>query len=89
MNISDLIDKIMEYASNNPDVILNILFSGAGVAVITAIGAAITSKETGMGNVQEIVANRWKEVLMETDLVPIDVHTPMWLWSRGKFKVEI
>jgi len=49
----------------------------------------ITSKETGMGNVQEIVANRWKEVLMETDLVPIDVHTPMWLWSRGKFKVEI
>ena len=49
----------------------------------------ITSKETVMGNVQEIVANRWKEVLMETDLVPIDVHTPMWLWSRGKFKVEI
>lgn len=45
MNISDLIDKIMEYASNNPDVILNILFSGAGVAVITAIGAAIFKKK--------------------------------------------
>ena len=45
MSISDLIDKIMEYASNNPEVILNILFSGAGVAVITAIGAAIFKKK--------------------------------------------
>lgn len=45
MSISDLIDKVMEYASNNPEVILNILFSGAGVAVITAIGAAIFKKK--------------------------------------------
>lgn len=45
MSISDLIDKIMEYASNNPEVILNILFSGAGVAVITTIGAAIFKKK--------------------------------------------
>lgn len=45
MSISDLIDKIMEYASNNPEVILNILFSGAGVAVITAIGTAIFKKK--------------------------------------------
>jgi len=27
--------------------------------------------------------------LQSTELVPIDVHTPMWLWSRGKFEVEI
>lgn len=20
---------------------------------------------------------------------PIDVHTPMWLWSRGKFEIDI
>lgn len=48
MSIGDLIDKIMEYVSNNPDVILNILFSGAGVAVITTIGTAIFKmKEKG------------------------------------------
>lgn len=48
MSIGDLIDKIMEYVSNNPDVILNILFSGAGVAVITTIGIAIFKmKEKG------------------------------------------
>ncbi len=49
----------------------------------------ISSEEAGQGNVQEIVASRWQEILKGTDLVPIDVHTPMWLWSRGKFEVEI
>lgn len=49
----------------------------------------ISLEETGQGNVQEIVAQRWQEILKGTDLVPIDIHTPMWLWSRGKFVVEI
>ena len=34
-------------------------------------------------------ANRWEELLEGTDLKPIDVHTPMWLWSRGKFAINI
>lgn len=49
----------------------------------------ITSEERQSSNVQLVVAERWKELLKETELVPIDVHTPMWLWSRGKFTVEI
>jgi hypothetical protein len=49
----------------------------------------ISAEELLQGNVQEIVANRWQEILKGRDLVPIDVHTPMWLWSRGKFSVEI
>ena len=49
----------------------------------------ISTEEVAQGNVREIVANRWQEILKGTDLVPIDVHTPMWLWSRGKFGVEI
>ena len=49
----------------------------------------ISAEELLQGNVQKIVANRWQEILKGTDLVPIDVHTPMWLWSRGKFRVEI
>ena len=49
----------------------------------------ISTEGVAQGNVQEIVANRWQEILKGTDLVPIDVHTPMWLWSRGKFSVEI
>ena len=49
----------------------------------------ISPEEARQNNVQELVANRWQEILKGTDLVPIDVHTPMWLWSRGKFRVEI
>lgn len=49
----------------------------------------IAPGEIAQSNVQEIVASRWQELLKDTDLVPIDVHTPMWLWSRGKFSAEI
>lgn len=49
----------------------------------------ISESEALQSNVQEIVALRWEELLKDTDLKPIDVHTPMWLWSRGKFAVEL
>lgn len=49
----------------------------------------ISKEEAGYSNVQELLADRWAELLKGTELVPIDVHTPMWLWSRGKFEVEI
>lgn len=35
--------------------------------------------------VQALVAERWKALLRGTDLQPIDLHTPLWLWSRGRF----
>ena len=49
----------------------------------------ITALERNSSNVQEIVANRWLELLKDTEFSPIDVHTPMWLWSRGKFTVSL
>ena len=49
----------------------------------------ISSEEAGQGNVQKLVAQRWQEILKGTDFVPIDIHMLMWLWSRGKFVVEI
>lgn len=49
----------------------------------------ISEKETERSDVQIIVAERWKEVLQNTELNPIDVHTPMWLWSRNGFSVNI
>ena len=40
-------------------------------------------------DVQLKLEERWKWLLEGTEWVPIDVHTPMWLWSRGKFTVDI
>ena len=49
----------------------------------------ISAQEVQQPNVQILLAERWEWLLKKTDLKPIDVHTPMWLWSRGKFEVEI
>lgn len=49
----------------------------------------ISEQEARSGNVQEITASRWNELLTTTNLTPIDVHTPLWLWSRGKFAVDL
>lgn len=49
----------------------------------------ITEEELKQSDIQIIVAERWKKILENTDIVPIDIHTPMWLWSRGKFAVPL
>lgn len=46
----------------------------------------ITEQELNSSNVQLIVINRWNEILKGTKYNPIDIHTPMWLWSRNGFK---
>lgn len=38
---------------------------------------------------QQIVNAAWKSLFAGTDLLPIDIHTPLWLWSRSKFRPEL
>ena len=49
----------------------------------------ITQEDITKPNMRDIVSLLWEEVLDGTGKVPIDVHTPLWLWSRGGFKVEV
>lgn len=46
----------------------------------------ITNKELNKNDVQLIVVDRWNELFKETKYNPIDIHTPLWLWSRNGFK---
>ena len=46
----------------------------------------ITDEELNSSNVQQIVIERWQEVLKNTKYKQIDIHTPLWLWSRNRFK---
>lgn len=46
----------------------------------------ITDGEYNSNNVQEVVINRWQWLLENTKYKPIDIHTPLWLWSRNGFK---
>lgn len=36
---------------------------------------------------RRLVGEAWHRVLSGTGIDPIDIHTPLWLWSRGGFKV--
>ncbi len=46
----------------------------------------ITDAELDKSDVQLIVIDRWNKLLKETKYKPIDIHTPLWLWSRNGFK---
>ena len=45
----------------------------------------ISHEERASSKVQETVAYAWAAILAGTELCPIDVHTPLWLWSRSGF----
>lgn len=36
-------------------------------------------------NLQAVVAEAWRNLFNGTDYNPIDIHTPLWLWSRNGF----
>jgi len=45
----------------------------------------LAKSETTRADVREHVAALWQNLLAEESIMPIDVHTPLWLWSRGGF----
>lgn len=46
----------------------------------------IDDEELASSNVQNIVVDRWNGLLKDTKYRPIDIHTPLWLWSRNGFR---
>lgn len=49
----------------------------------------ITHDEAEKPNIREKVSFLWEEVFRGTERCPIDIHTPLWLWSRGGFRVKV
>lgn len=49
----------------------------------------ITLEEYNSNNVQEIVINRWTELLKNENIKMIDISNALWLWSRGNFIVNL
>jgi hypothetical protein len=46
--------------------------------------------EDGVSNLsRDEISKTWRELLEGTGIDPIDVHSPLWFWSRGGFKVEV
>ncbi|MBD5168581.1 MAG: hypothetical protein HDT20_00375 [Oscillibacter sp.] len=49
----------------------------------------IKPEEINSPNIRETVSGLWDQVFAGTDRCAIDVHTPLWLWSRNGFSVDI
>lgn len=45
----------------------------------------ITEEEYLKSNAQLICIDNWNKLLKGTKYSPIDIHTPLWLWSRSNF----
>ncbi|MFO6465353.1 hypothetical protein ACK8OR_13235 [Jannaschia sp. KMU-145] len=41
--------------------------------------------DAAASNAQERCVLAWDDILKNTSFAPIDIHTPLWLWSRLKF----
>ncbi|MEK7100730.1 MAG: hypothetical protein AAB921_01375, partial [Patescibacteria group bacterium] len=51
------------------------------IAVITQEEAERLSKEQ--------ISTRWRELLVDSGIDPIDMHSPLWFWSRNGFLYEL
>lgn len=45
----------------------------------------ITPEALNRSDIQQMIIEIWSNLLSSTDLSPIDMHTPLWLWSRSGF----
>jgi len=49
----------------------------------------VVSKEESESFSKEKISERWREILKGTGINPIDMHSPLWFWSRNNFKFKI
>ncbi len=58
------------------------------VTKCSVILGAITKEESEFLS-KEQVSERWRELLKGTGINPIDMHPPLWFWSRNNFKFKL
>jgi hypothetical protein len=49
----------------------------------------VITKEESESFSKEKISKRWRELLQGTGINPIDMHAPLWFWSRNNFLFEL
>lgn len=49
----------------------------------------VISEEEAESMAKDAVSERWREILRSTDINPIDMHSPLWFWSRNNFQFRL
>ena len=48
----------------------------------------ITQEEAGRFS-KEKISERWREILKDSGIKPIDMHPPLWFWSKNDFQFKL
>ena len=49
----------------------------------------VITKEESESLTKEKISENWREILKGTGINPIDMHPPLWFWSRNGFKFKL
>jgi hypothetical protein len=49
----------------------------------------VITKEESESLIKEKISERWREILKGTEINPIDMHPPLWFWSRNNFQFKL
>jgi hypothetical protein len=54
-----------------------------------SVKLGIITKEESKSFSRDEISSIWRKLLADIEIKPIDVHSPLWFWSRNHFKYEI
>jgi len=54
-----------------------------------SVRLGVITKEESESLSKEKISERWREMLKDTGITPIEMHPPLWFWSRNDFKYKI
>ncbi|MEN9649385.1 MAG: hypothetical protein RL094_352 [Candidatus Parcubacteria bacterium] len=54
-----------------------------------SVKLGVITKEEAELLTKDAISERWRELLKESGIDPIDMHPPLWFWSRNGFVFEI
>lgn len=63
-----------EYIEIAPDT--HVLQASIKLGVISEFECSLSAEE---------ISKRWRDLLSKTNITPIEMHSPLWFWSRGGF----
>ncbi|HLC58348.1 MAG TPA: hypothetical protein VJI68_00655 [Candidatus Nanoarchaeia archaeon] len=49
----------------------------------------VISETESLTMTKEKISERWREILIDSGINPIDMHPPLWFWSRNDFKFKL
>lgn len=49
----------------------------------------ILNEKEALTMTRDAISARWRETLKDTELSPIDMHSPLWFWSKNNFSYSL